>query len=375
MSPDLNSVQSVDNQLVGSEKKQASEEESSKPLLFPDTTLQPDEIIGRCPAMGEVSRLITVVAPSKLTVLLRGQMGTGKKLVAGLIHQKSLYCYGPFVAIDHETLNALMENNLGVDEKTPPINILTTIIENFKVTQNGTLFIDDIAELTPGAQGWLLHAIQDDSFQQSAGITSPPVHLRIIAASNRDLENDVAAGRFKEDLFYRINGFTIVIPPLRKRGDDLFLLAHHFVKEYSRFYRKTIDRISRPAIDLLASYHWPGNVRELKTVLKYGVLAAEGNELMTNDLSIAFNQGGPGPKEPVPRGTFKRLVAIYKKELVTKALNDTHGNLMEAVKLLKTTPRIIGNLVHQFNIDYREYRQMRRPERLHGKERFPEIDD
>lgn len=344
------------------------EKDSQIPFQFPESIVWPEEMIGCCGPMREVFRLINLVAPSLKTVLIRGQKGTGKRLVANTIHNKSLLCYGPFIEVTHTSLETLIGNELSEHDEHVSSNTITSIIGPSKATHNCTIFIDDIGELNLSTQGWMLRAIQGNKFQHISGDNAVPVTIRLIVATNRDLEKDVTNGRFREDFLYRINGFSIRVPPLRERGDDIFLLAHQFIKKYSRLYRKNIEQISKPTMELLASYRWPENVRELKTVIKYAVLIAQGTVIEVHDLPSFFNQGSAGSKEKVPQGTFDHIVATYKKELIINALNSTKGNLKAAAELLHTTPKQILRKIHQYNVDYRSFKETHTLDHHHKNE-------
>jgi Nif-specific regulatory protein len=209
--------------------------------------------------------------------------------------------------------------------------------------------------MPPQAQGRLLRAIQEKEIQRVGGTSTVHVNVRLICATNRDLEEDVKGGRFREDLYYRINVFTIVLPPLRNRGADVLLLADHFVKKYSRVHNKTINRISTPAIDMLSAYHWPGNVRELENVMERAVLVAAGDSVEGHDMPPTLQM-----KEISAAGlrkdTFESRVAAFEREIIVDALKDSRGNQTNAAKLLGTTKRIIQYKISNYTIDYAKYK-------------------
>lgn len=317
---------------------------------------RPDEMIGNSGSMREVYRYIAQVAPSITTVLIRGETGTGKELVARAIHQKSPFREGPFIAVNCAALpESLLESELFGHEKGAFTGAHMTRIGKFEAANNGTLFLDEIGELTLSAQGRLLRAIQEREFQRIGGHEPIKVRVRLITATNRNLEKDVQEKRFREDLFYRLNVFTILLPPLRERGADVLLLADHFIKKYSRLHRKTVERISTPAIEMLSSYGWPGNVRELENVIERAVLVSEGKVVEGHDLPPTVQQASGGSKTPYS-GNFDTRVSAYEKELIIDALKDTGGNQTEAAKVLGTTKRIIQYKIEKLNIDYRKYR-------------------
>jgi len=206
------------------------------------------------------------------------------------------------------------------------------------------------------AQSRLLRAIQEKSIQRIGSRKSIDVNVRIICATNRDLEEDITLKKFRKDLYYRINVFTITLPPLNKRKADILLLADYFVQKYAAIHGKDIVRISTPAIDMLTAYHWPGNVRELENVIERAIIVAIGNVINAHDLPPSLQM-----KDPEQQGkrsdSFKTLVEIYEKELITDALKDAYGNQAEAARLLGTTKRVIQYKVDRYGIEYLRFRK------------------
>jgi Nif-specific regulatory protein len=318
---------------------------------------KPEEMIGNSGLMREVFRQIAQVAPSPTTVLIRGDTGTGKELIARAIHQKSMSKDGPFVAVNCAALpESLLESELFGHEKGAFTGATATRLGRFEAAKNGTLFLDEIGEMTPSAQGRLLRAIQEKEIQRVGSTESIKIKVRLLCATNRPLEEDVASGKFREDLYYRINVFTIFLPPLRERGADILLLADYFVRKYSKTHNKLIERISTPAIDMLSAYHWPGNVRELENVIERAVLVSSGNVIDGHDLPPSL-QLKDLTQQGVRKGTFGQLVAAYEKELITDALKDCRGNQTEASDILGTTKRIIQYKIRNYNIDYRRFKR------------------
>jgi Nif-specific regulatory protein len=317
---------------------------------------KPSEMVGNSSLMREIFRQIGQVATSPTNVLIRGETGTGKELIARAIHMKSMVKDGPFIAVNCAALpESLLESELFGHEKGSFTGAVAQRIGRFEAADGGTLFLDEIGEMPPHAQGRLLRAIQERVIQRVGGTLDIHVNARLICATNRDLEADVKDGRFREDLYYRINVFTIVLPPLRNRGADVLLLADHFVKKYSKVHNKTINRISTPAIDMLSAYHWPGNVRELENVLERAVLVAAGDTVEGHDLPPTLQMKDIS-QAGVRNNTFEGLVAAYEHELIVDALKDSRGNQTEAAKLLGTTKRVIQYKITKFNIDYSRYK-------------------
>ncbi len=318
---------------------------------------KPDQMMGNSSSMKEVYRQIAQVAPSSTTVLIRGETGTGKELVARAIHQKSQCAAGPFVAVNCAALpESLLESELFGHEKGSFTGATAKRIGRFEAADQGTLFLDEIGEMSLSAQSRLLRAIQEKEIQRVGGSDSICVNVRLICATNRILEIDVKEGRFREDLYYRINVFTILLPPLRERGADSLLLADYFVKKYAKLHDKNIERISTPAIDMLSAYHWPGNVRELENVIERAVIVATGNVIEGRDLPPTL-QMKDSDLQGSRHDTFENMVAAYEKELIIDALKDARGNQTEAAKILGTTKRIIQYKINKYEIDFNRFRK------------------
>jgi Nif-specific regulatory protein len=317
---------------------------------------KPDEMVGNSSSMAGVYRQIAQVAHSSTTVLIRGETGTGKELVARAIHEKSPFSKGPFVAVNCAALpESLLESELFGHEKGAFTGALSKRIGRFESANNGTLFLDEVGEMSMSAQGRLLRAIQEREIQRVGGSSAVRVSVRLICATNRNLESDVEEGRFREDLYYRVNVFTILLPPLRERGADVLLLADYFVRKYAESHGKKIERISTPAIDMLSAYHWPGNVRELENVIERAVLVSSGNVINGHDLPPTLQMKDLDKTGSRPNN-FDSMVASYEKEIIVDALKDTRGNQSEAARILGTTKRIIQYKVQKYGIDYRRLR-------------------
>jgi Nif-specific regulatory protein len=317
---------------------------------------KPGEMVGNSGSMREVYRQIGQVAPSVTTVLVRGETGTGKELVARAIHEKSPHHSGPFIAVNCAALpESLLESELFGHEKGSFTGALSKRIGRFESADNGTLFLDEVGEMSLSAQGRLLRAIQEKEIQRVGGTQTVRVNVRLICATNRNIETDVAEGRFREDLYYRINVFTIHLPPLRERGADVLLLADYFVKKYASLNNKKIERISTPAIDMLSAYHWPGNVRELENVMERAVLVATENVINGHDLPPTL-QLKDANQQGMRKDNFDGMVAAYEKELIVDALKDARGNQSKAARILGTTKRIIQYKIQKYGVDYRRLR-------------------
>jgi Nif-specific regulatory protein len=306
-------------------------------------------IIGNSGPLRQVYEQVTQVARANTTVLLRGESGTGKELIAHAIHYNSLRSNGPFVKVSCAALpETLIESELFGYEKGAFTGAQTRKKGRFEMAEGGTLFLDEIGELNLSTQIKLLRVLQEREFERLGGTETIKVNVRLIAATNKDFEKAIAAGQFREDLFYRLNVFAIFMPPLRERKSDVLLLADHFLDKYAREHGKRIKRISTPAIDMLASYHWPGNVRELENIIERAVLVCETNVIHGHHLPPTLQTAeGSGT---VTRLSLDSAVEAFERDIIQDALKTTRGNRKKAAKLLHTTERIIGYKVKKYGI-------------------------
>jgi Nif-specific regulatory protein len=312
-------------------------------------------IIGNSGPLRQVYEQVTQVARTNTTVLLRGESGTGKELIAHAIHYNSLRANKPFIKVSCAALpETLIESELFGYEKGAFTGAQSRKKGRFELAEGGTLFLDEIGDLNASTQIKLLRVLQEREFERLGGTETIKANVRLIAATNKDLEKAISAGEFREDLYYRLNVFTIFMPPLRERKSDILLLADHFLEKYAREHGKRIKRISTPAIDMLTSYHWPGNVRELENIIERAVLVCETNALHGHHLP-------PTLQTAEETGTITRLsleatVESYERDIIQDALKTTRGNRKKAAKLLGTTERIIGYKVRKYGIDCDRFR-------------------
>jgi len=313
-------------------------------------------IIGRSKVIQEVLRLIDQVADTNTTVLINGETGTGKELVARAIHENSRRRQGPLVQVNCAAMpDTLLESELFGHERGAFTGAVTRRRGRFEEAQGGTIFLDEVGELSPIAQAKLLRVLQDREFQPLGSSRQVKVDVRVVAATNKDLEKEVAAATFRSDLFYRLNVFPIFLPPLRDRGPDILMLADFFVLKYAQEFGKDVKRIATSAIDLLMSYHWPGNVRELENSIERAVLLATGEAVDARQLPPTL-QMKPEEMQNVSRGKLEALVGAFERDLITDALKDVRGNQAQAARLLGTTKRIIQYKVTKYSIDPRRFR-------------------
>jgi Nif-specific regulatory protein len=312
-------------------------------------------IVGNSRKMQEVFQAIGQVSRSDATVLIRGESGTGKELVAHAIHYNSLRANGPFVRVSCGALpESLIESELFGHERGAFTGALAAKKGRFELSHGGTLFLDEVGDLSPTVQVKLLRVLQEREFERLGSSKTIQVDVRIIAATHRDLEEAMRPGRFREDLYYRLNVFSIFLPALRERKTDVLLLAEHFLEKYSRQYSKQIRRISTPAIDMLMAYHWPGNVRELENWIERAVIICNEEVIYSYHFPPTLQTAEATGTQV--RAPLKMAVGHYERELIIDALKSARGNASKAARLLQTTERILGYKVRAYGIEPRKYR-------------------
>ena len=312
-------------------------------------------IIGNGRRMRQVYEQITQVASTNTTVLIRGESGTGKELIAHALHYNSPRAQKPFVKVSCAALpETLIEAELFGHERGAFTGAEARKQGRFELADGGTLFLDEIGDLSLLTQVKLLRVLQEREFERLGGTSTIKVNVRLLAATNRNLEQAIANGTFREDLYYRFNVFAIFVPPLRERKDDILLLADHFLDKYAREHGKPVKRIATSAIDMLSSYHWPGNVRELENTIERAVLVCEKGVIHGYHLP-------PTLQTAEASGTMMRVsltdaVESYEKDLILDALKTARGNRAKAAKLLQTTERIMGYKVKKYAINWQRFR-------------------
>ncbi|MCE1158754.1 MAG: sigma-54 dependent transcriptional regulator [Spirochaetia bacterium] len=312
-------------------------------------------MIGSSDVMKNVFRLIAQVANTDATVLLSGESGTGKELAARAIHQCSSRAAGPFVAVNCAALpESLIESELFGHEKGAFTGAVASRQGRFEAARDGSLFLDEIGDLSPAVQVKLLRILQEHSFERVGGNKSIRTNARIIVATHRDLQKEVREGRFREDLFFRLNVFPIRLPPLRERGADILLLADHFAETLGISQGKTIKRISSPALDLLMIYHWPGNVRELENCIARAIILSSDSVIHSYDLPPSLQSASSTGTEPA--SSFDGAIARLEKEMLVEALKIELGNSAQAARRLGITERRFRFALQRYKIDYRQFR-------------------
>ncbi|MGM0431322.1 MAG: nif-specific transcriptional activator NifA [Spirochaetota bacterium] len=317
---------------------------------------QPEHIIGTSQVMQELFEMIAQVSSSEATVLIRGESGTGKELVAQEIHYNSLRSEKPFIKVNCAALpESIIESELFGHEKGAFTGAHTLRKGRFELADEGTLFLDEIGELSPQMQVKLLRAIQEQEFERVGGTKTIKVDVRIIAATNRNLEQELEQGNFREDLYYRLNVFPLHIPPLRERKSDIMLLCDHFIDKYNRKNRRSIKRITSSAIDLLMMYHWPGNVRELENCIERSVLLSRDDVIHGYHLPPSLQSADSSNTRFA--STLNQAVEDLERELIADALKHARGNRAKAARNLGISERIMGLRIDKYHLDPARYKQ------------------
>jgi DNA-binding NtrC family response regulator len=331
-----------------------------------------DLFIGRCPPMQEVFKKIGRVAPHNVTVLIRGDTGTGKELVARAIYQHSPRNHARFLAVNMSAIpDTLLESELFGHEKGSFTGAESRRIGRFEQCSGGTMFLDEVGDMTPMVQSKLLRLLQEQRFERVGGGETIKTDVRVIAATNRDLEKMVEDGDFRADLYYRLNGFTIQLPPLRERGDDLIVLIGALIGRYSVELGKQVSGVSPEAMQLLMRYPWPGNIRELQSALRQSLLHATGQVLLPEFLPEEVRLGRSKPASAAApdgstgvglesfidealrdgtEGLHAASIAVMERYLLARVLERTAGNQSQAAKILGITRGSLRNKLRQHHI-------------------------
>lgn len=300
------------------------------------------EMIGQHPKMLELFRLVDKVADSGSSMLILGESGTGKELVARAIHQRSRRREEPFVRVNCGALaEGVLESELFGHELGAFTDARRQRRGRFELAHGGTLFLDEIGEIGASMQIKLLRVLQERQFERVGGEETVTVDVRLVAATNRDLEREVREGRFRQDLYYRLHVIPVHLPPLRERAEDIPLLAEHFLTRLSRELNRPAARLQPEALKLLCAYRWPGNVRELENVLERAMVLADGPEIAPKDLP--FGEGARATEIPLPAGhpPLREVVEAVEQQLIERAMRAADGVKAEAARLLDLKPSVL----------------------------------
>jgi two-component system response regulator AtoC len=315
-----------------------------------------ENVIGQSPAMKEVFEVVQQVAPTRATVLLQGESGTGKELIAKVIHQLSPRAQQPMVTVHCAALApTLLESELFGHEKGAFTGAYERRIGRFEQAQGGTLFLDEIGEIDASIQIKLLRFLGERTFERVGSNKTLTADLRLIAATNKNLEERVKAGAFREDLFFRLRVVELRVPPLRERTADIPLLAQSFLHEFARENAKPANKFTADTLDLLQAYTWPGNVRELRTAIEHAVVLSRSEKITARDLPPSVRKGaaqappGTAPQRPLARSDL--TVGEAEKELIIRALKQTNGNRTLAAKKIGISRRSLHRKLHGYHLE------------------------
>ncbi len=335
-------------------RHQVLEEENLRLRSELEDRFRPENIIGNSGAMREVYAEIHKVAPSDTTVLIRGESGTGKELVAHALHYTSHRAKGPFIKVNCAALSeSLLESELFGHEKGAFTGAIQTRKGRVEEAEGGTLFLDEIGDFSAVMQVKLLRVLQEREFERVGSSKTLKANVRIIVATNRDLEQAIGQSDFRQDLYYRINVFPIFLPPLRDRKDDILQLADFFVERYAKIMGKDIRRISTPAINMMVAYHWPGNVRELENCLERAVLLSSDGVIHGHHLPPTLQTSDFSGT--IGKGTLIERMQLYERDIIVDAMKRADGNMAAAARDLGTTSRIIRYKISNLGIDSKKF--------------------
>ncbi len=306
-----------------------------------------DTMVGASPEMRKVFETIEMVAPTKATVLIQGESGTGKELVANAIHRSSLVKDGSFIKVNSGALpEGLVESELFGHEKGAFTGAIQRSKGRFELADKGTILLDEISEVSPNVQVKLLRVLQEGEFERVGGRETLRVDVRVVATTNKNLEEEVEKGNFRKDLFYRVNVVPINLPPLCHRKEDIPLLAKHFLMKYSQHNSKHIEGFSKEALDLLMNYNWPGNVRELENSVERAVIMAQEDFLAPKH--FFFGKGRLDNSEELWKTAVGMTLAESEKQLILKTLDRENGNRTKAARVLGISIRTLRNKLREY---------------------------
>src|SRR5512139_1592836 len=307
-------------------------------------------MVGRSPAWLEVRRVIEKAATSPFSVLITGETGTGKELVARAIHRISARRDGPFIKINGAAIPpTLWEAEVFGYEKGAFTGAVTSKPGRFELADGGTFFLDEVGEVPYAMQGKLLRVLQDREFERVGGVKTLTADVRLICASNRDLKKATDKSRFREDLYYRINGIPIHLPPLRSRREDILALAESFLARIGAEMGGGKRRMAPETVEILDKYHWPGNVRELENAIGRAVTLSEGEEITPPDLCIALADAEEEPSTP-DEVRFHESVREHKRAIIRRAIRQAGGNKTRAAELLGLSPTYLSRLIRVLQV-------------------------
>lgn len=307
-----------------------------------------DNMIGKSPSLQKVNNLINKVADSKISILITGESGVGKEVVADAIQQKSSRRDKPFIKVHCAALSeSLLESELFGHEKGAFTGAETLHKGKFELADGGTIFLDEIGEINPGVQVKLLRVLQEKKFERVGGEKTIEVDVRVISATNKTLENEVKQKHFREDLYFRLKGIEIMVPPLRERKDDIPLLLNNFLSKYNKENNKNIKGFSNSAKNILFNYDWPGNVRELQHCVESAVVMASGDEIQAEDLTIKLEDKKNSSGILVPYGIS---LEDAEKMIILENLESNNGNKTKTADILKIGRKTLHRKLNEYGL-------------------------
>ena len=314
-------------------------------------------IIGENPKMREIAELIARVAPTPTTVLIRGESGTGKELVARAIHKYSHLRDKPLITVNCSALTpTLMESELFGHKRGSFTGAVANKSGLFEMADGGTIFLDEIGDMNLEMQAKLLRVLQAGEIKPVGDVVTRKVRVRIIAATNRDLEGAVDRGEFREDLFYRFNTFTVTLPPLSERVEDIPVLAYHFLRKAEAKVNKKVDRIAAEALDLLKRYSWPGNLRELENMIERAVVLTSSRQVEAHHLPLDLQEGTPPVRTEEGFHRAKReMVTQFERQALIRLLEESRGNITRAAQKAGITRRNFHRLITKHSINPKSF--------------------
>ncbi|MGH7421148.1 MAG: sigma-54 interaction domain-containing protein, partial [Candidatus Rokuibacteriota bacterium] len=343
------------------ERKRSEELEDRYSLMLRElqAKAEGDFIIGQNPKMRELAEQIIRVAQTPTTVLIRGESGTGKELVARAIHRYSNLRDKPLVTVNCTALTAsLMESELFGHKRGAFTGAVADKAGLFEKADGATIFLDEIGDMPLEMQGKLLRVLQAGEVKPVGDVVTRKVRVRVIAATNRDLEKALAGSELREDLFYRFNAFTVVLPPLRERSEDIPVLAYHFLRKAEAKVNKKVDRFAQDALDMLKRYSWPGNLRELENIIERAVVLSSSQQIDVVHLPLYLQESGP--IRVTTREGFvqakERVVSMFEKEVVTRFLSESRGNISVAAQKAGITRRNFHRLLSKYSISSKKFK-------------------
>ena len=314
-----------------------------------------ENIIGKSNKMQDIYALIENIAQSNITVLIQGESGTGKEMIARAIHNASLRRDNPFITVSCGAIpETILESELFGHEKGAFTGAIARKEGRFEMADKGTLFMDEIAEMSLKSQVDLLRVLQEKEFRRVGGIEVIKVDVRIIAATNKDLDKEVERGRFREDLYYRLHVVPINLPPLRERHEDIPLLVRHFLEKYNTQYNRKIKEVSPSTFNILLQYDWPGNVRQLEHVIEHTILMTKGEIIQARNLPEKLQKKSKIKTDDAllerENFNFKENVEKFKKQSIIKALQSAQGVKKEAARILGISPRNLSYFIRKYEM-------------------------